>query len=111
MILDTGASRTVFDETRIANFVDSETIEEQDRLSTGLGTSSMESKKVVINTIELGEIKITKYNAAVLDLSHVNQSYQKLDIEPVDGVLGGDILYDYDAVINYHKKELLLSYQ
>jgi len=109
MILDTGASRTVFDETRISNFVDEERIEEHDRLSTGLGTNTMESKKVVIDTIELGAIKIANYNAAVLDLMHVNQSYEKLGIEPVDGVLGGDILNDYKAIIDYDRKELVLK--
>ena len=109
MILDTGASRTVFDETRIANFVAAETIEEQDNLSTGLGTNTMESKKVVIDKLQIGEIKIEYYNAAVLDLMHVNQSYEKLEIAPVDGVLGGDILNDYNAVIDYEKKELVLK--
>ena len=106
MILDTGASRTVFDETRIAEFVNEEKIEEQDRLSTGLGTNSMESKQVVIDNLQLGEVAIVDYNAAVLDLRHVNQSYEKLEIDPVDGVLGSDILVMYKAVIDYEKKEL-----
>jgi predicted aspartyl protease len=108
MILDTGASRSVFDETRIAQFVPSEKIEEHDRLSTGLGTNTMKSKKVFFDKITIGEIEISNYEAAVLDLSHVNQSYQKLGLSPVDGVLGGDILVDYNAVIDYEKKELRL---
>jgi len=108
MILDTGASRTVFDETRIAQFIANETIEEHDRLSTGLGTNSMKSKKVVLNKIEIGEIGITNYQAAVLDLSHVNQSYEKVHLTPIDGVLGSDILVDYQALIDYQKKELSL---
>lgn len=108
MILDTGASRTVFDETRIVNFVDEDCIELQNRLSTGLGTNSMESKQVVLEELRIGEIMITDYNAAVLDLTHVNQSYERLEIEPIDGVLGGDILNDYKAVIDYKKRELVL---
>ncbi len=109
MILDTGASRTVFDEERVANFVNHQNIEEHDRLSTGLGTNTMESKKVKLDKIEIGEIVIENYQTAVLDLSHVNQSYEKLGIEPVDGVLGSDILVDYNAVIDYEKKELKLT--
>ena len=108
MILDTGASRSVFDETRIAGFVDDNVIEEQDRLSSGLGTNTMTSKKVTIEKLQLGEIKIVKYDATILDLMHVNQSYEKLELEPVDGILGGDILNDYKAVIDYAKKELIL---
>ena len=110
MILDTGASRTVFDETRIANFLAIENIEEQDRLSTGLGTNTMESKKVIIENLEIGEIIISNYQSVILNLNHVNQSYEKLDLEPVDGVLGGDILNDYKAVISYENKELVLSF-
>jgi len=45
LILDTGASRTVFDETRMSNFIGNETIEAQDRLSTGLGTIQWKVKK------------------------------------------------------------------
>lgn len=108
MILDTGASRTVFDETRIVEFVDKQDIKDQERLSSGLGTNSMTSKKVLIETLELGKIKIKSYNAIVLDLMHVNQSYEKLELESIDGVLGGDILNDYKAVIDYAKKELTL---
>ncbi len=109
MILDTGASRTVFDETRIANFLAIENIEEQDRLSTGLGTNTMESKKVIIDKIQIGTIEITNYDAAILDLNHVNHSYERLELEPVDGVLGGDILNDYKAAISYENKELVLE--
>ena len=108
MILDTGASRTVFDETRIANFLAIENIEEQDRLSTGLGTNTMESKKVIIENLEIGEIIISNYQSVILNLNHVNQSYEKLELEPIDGVLGGDILNDYKAVIDYDKKVLVL---
>lgn len=108
MILDTGASRTVFDETRIINFIGDNNLEEHDKLSTGLGTTTMASKKVVLKKIQFGKILITNYDATILDLQHVNQSYQKLELEPIDGVLGGDILVDYNAIIDYEKKELKL---
>jgi hypothetical protein len=109
LILDTGASRTVFDATRILQFVAIQNIETIDRLSTGLGTNTMESKKVVLDKIRLGEIEITNYEAAVLDLSHVNHSYENLSLDPVDGVLGSDILVEHNAVIDYEKKELRLD--
>lgn len=109
LILDTGASRTVFDEARIAKFVAQENIEVNDRLSAGLGTNSMESKQVLLDEIQIGEITILNYNAAVLDLTHVNQSYEKLELKPIDGVLGGDILVDYKAVIDYEKAVIIMT--
>ncbi len=109
MILDTGASRTVFDETKVVEFVAQEQIEEHDRLSTGLGTNSMESKMVVLDEFRLGKLKLSNYTTAVLDLTHVNQSYEKLGIAPIDGVLGGDILNEYKAVIDYGERKLYLT--
>ncbi len=109
LILDTGASRTVFDANSIGNFVDENEVEEQERLSSGIGTTTMASKKVMLKKIQLGKVVINDYSAAVIDLTHVNQSYEKLELEPVDGVLGGDILIDYKAIINYDKKELVLT--
>ncbi len=108
MILDTGASRSVFDETRIASFIGEINIEDHNRLSSGLGTNTMTSKKVVLKKIQLGELILKEYQATILDLQHVNESYLKLELDPVDGVLGGDILNDYKAVIDYAKKELIL---
>ena len=108
MILDTGASRTVFDENEITNFIGDNFIQKNDRLSSGLGTSTMASKKVVIEEMKLDKIKIENYDATILDLSHVNQSYQKLGLSSVDGILGSDILNDYKAIIDYGNKELKL---
>jgi predicted aspartyl protease len=108
MILDTGASRSVFDETRITEFVENGQVEEHDRLSSGLGTNTMKSKKVLIGNLQIGQLEINNYDATVLDLTHVNESYEKLGLAPVDGILGGDILCDYDAIIDYAQKELIL---
>lgn len=108
LILDTGASRSVFDESRITAFVDDNHVEEHDKLSSGLGTNTMTSKKVTIEKLNLGKIEISNYEATILNLKHVIQSYEKLELAPVDGVLGGDILHDYQAVIDYAKKELIL---
>ena len=58
----------------------------------------------------LGKLEIADYYATILDLMHVNQSYEKLDLAPIDGVIGGDILTDYNAVIDYKKMELILEF-
>jgi hypothetical protein len=108
-IIDTGASRSVFDETRIQSFIGDDNLEEHDRLSSGLGTNTMTSKKVLLSTLKLGDLEIVAYDATILDLKHVNQSYEKLGLAPIDGIIGGDILTDYKAVIDYEKKELVLN--
>lgn len=109
MIIDTGASKSVFDENRIHQFVGHDQFEKQDKLSTGLGTNSMESKTVNIDSIILKEIEIKNYEATLLNLHHVNFSYDKLNLAPIDGIIGGDILTDFNAVIDYQKRELILT--
>lgn len=109
VIIDTGASRSVFDETRITNYINFDELEDHDRLSSGLGTNTMVSKIVTLDKLEIGDIAINNYEATILDLSHVNASYEKLDLTPIDGILGGDIMHDYNAVIDYKNGELVLN--
>jgi predicted aspartyl protease len=109
LILDTGASRTVFDENRIIRFLGHDNLEEQECLSSGLGTTTMTSKKVEIENLQLAEIDINNYEATILDLQHVNQSYEKLELQLIDGILGGDILHDYNAVVDYKNRALIFD--
>ncbi|MNL62848.1 hypothetical protein D3C87_1869130 [compost metagenome] len=51
---------------------------------------------------------IKNYRAAVLDLSSINYAYEQMNLQPVIGVIGGDILGRYGAVIDYKKKTLKL---
>jgi len=109
VIVDTGASKSVFDENRIGEFVNHYNFTEQDKLSSGLGTNTMQSKSVYIDSLQLNEIEIENYHATLLDLHHVNVSYGKLELQLIDGIIGGDILTDYQATIDYQKKEITLN--
>lgn len=108
-LIDTGASHTVFDKTRIKNFLKSEKMERHDKLSTGLGTSNMKSHLAVLKNISLGKIGISNYKTVVIDLSHVNTAYKLMKQKPIDGVLGSDILKKHKAVIDYGKRKLILT--
>lgn len=109
MVIDTGASKTVFDKTQLDHLLaDQLLLEPSETLSTGLGTNSMESFNMEIPSLAIGEWKIKKLKTAVLDLSSINYAYQQMDLEPVIGVLGGDIFSNYGAVIDYAKKTLKL---
>ncbi len=110
MLVDTGASRSVFDNDRIGRFFDEEPeLVENEQKSTGLGTSDMESQALYLDELKIGELVIRKYPAVVLDMSHVNHSYAALDMEPIDGVIGSDILMKYGASIDYGKSMLKIN--
>ena len=108
IVLDTGASKTVFDQEMLlkAGGID---VQSTNRLSAGLGTLSMESFTAILPVLKLGRLHLPDFEVAVLDLSTINQAYAQLDHPQVLGVLGGDILMQYDAIIDYGKKKLRLE--
>ena len=109
MVLDTGASKTVLDKTTLLQSgIPEEKIENTNIISTGLGTNSMESFLIELPSLEIENWKIKKFTTAVLDLSAVNYAYEQMELPPVIGVLGGDILFAYAARIDYGKRMLTL---
>jgi predicted aspartyl protease len=108
-VLDTGASRTVFDKTTIEQYIEHEALLASDKLSTGLGTNSMESYTLTIPEFTIGDLIIMDFETAVLDLSMINNAYESLEAGPIIGVVGGDILMKYKAVISY--SSLTLSFE
>lgn len=107
-VLDTGASKTVLDKTTIEKYITDEELQQSEKLSTGLGTSTMESYTIVIRRLQIGKLKLKNFETAVLDLSTISTAYETLNLPPVIGVLGGDILNSHGAVINYEKLVLKL---
>lgn len=108
LLIDTGASRTVFDQNRISLFVNDPEIHENEQLSTGLGTNDMKSHIISLESLVIGELSLQNYLCVIIDMVHINQSFETFGLQAIDGVLGGDILLEYKAEIDYRKKELRL---
>ncbi|MFI5161576.1 MAG: retropepsin-like aspartic protease [Sphingobacteriales bacterium] len=107
LVLDTGASKTAFDQETL--FAEGISVTASDSLSTGLGTNSMTSHTTVLNDLFIGSLHVSEIEVAVLDLSTINIAYRQLNHPDVLGVLGGDVLMKYKAVIDYGKKTLKLK--
>lgn len=105
LLIDTGASRTVFDVERIKAFLTKKKyrFKKFSKLSTGLGTNTMKSQSVILEEFRLGETVFKDYQAVVLNMEHVNQSYHMLGQKEIDGVLGGDLLFKLKVKIDYRK--------
>ena len=108
-VVDTGASRTVFDKERILGYIDNPEFNEKEGLSAGIGGTDISSFIFKLEELSFGELSIKDYQAVAMDLSNVNNSYAMLKIPPVDGVLGGDLLYKHKAVISYKLKKMRLT--
>ena len=110
MVLDTGASKTVLDRHTLLNSgIQEEKLTHTNILSSGLGTNQMQSHMFTLPYFKVGEWKIKNFEVAVLDLSSINFAYSQISADPVVGVLGGDILVQYGAIINYKTKRLQLN--
>jgi predicted aspartyl protease len=108
LLVDTGASKTVLDKNQIEEFVKNPSIILLNEKSTGLGTNSMEIHATEILNLEIGSKKIENITLPLVDLSHVNETYEQLDLKKIQGVLGSDLLYMFKAKIDYNKLELTL---
>jgi hypothetical protein len=108
-LIDTGASRSVFDPKTIATFIDGLTFEKKEGMTAGVGSSDLESATFRIDVFSLGELEIFDYEAVALDLENIHEMYEKLNLPHIDGIIGGDLLKRYKAVINYRNKKLRLT--
>ncbi len=108
-LIDTGASRSVFDPKTISNFIDDIQFEKKEGLTAGVGSSDLESATFKIDTFSLGALEITDYEAVALDLENIHEMYEKLNLPHIDGIIGGDLLKKHKAVINYRNKKLRLT--
>lgn len=110
-VLDTGASKSAFDMEIISVLApEDQIVHVPDHHAIGLGTTTMERYFVICPELKLGNLIIENYEAPVFDLSAIKFAYHKLDLPPVIGVLGGDILQEYNAIIDYKELTLTLDF-
>lgn len=106
VILDTGASHTVLDRQRAERFK-LETVD-REGLAAGLGTVTQAVSGGTLTDVRFGPVVFDTLAVAVLDLSHVNQALAMMGVEPIDGIVGADLLLGGDAVIDYASQSLYM---
>ena len=108
-LIDTGASRSVFDPKTISNFIENLEFEKKEGLTAGVGSSDLEAATFMIDTFSIGDMEFHDYEAVALDLENIHEMYGKLGLPHIDGIIGGDLLRRYKAIINYKLKKLRLT--
>lgn len=111
MLLDTGASRTVLDKDTLMRLHEGIEMEVNQDMAAGLGSAEIENFITLVD-LEMGGPKsllIPQWQVGVLDLSIVNESYSRIGMQAIAGVIGSDILVTYGAVVDYKKKKLYLE--
>ncbi|MBB5636217.1 hypothetical protein HDE68_002105 [Pedobacter cryoconitis] len=106
-VVDTGASRSVFNKTFIEQNSDDIMIPEDANATTLFTTSS--TIQAVIPKLKIGKLIIKSYPAVALDLETVNDAYVLMGHPRIVAILGSDIFHKYHAKINYKKLKILFS--
>ena len=109
VLLDTGASKTVLDKTFVEEKCKSQKTETIGQSTSSLHSTVSESNITYIKEIQLDQVKLKNYLVAVIDLTHVNQTYEGVGKKPIFGIVGSDILMERKAIIDYSKKILIIK--
>jgi len=106
-VVDTGASRSVFDKGFIERNSTDVTTAEDTSATTLFSTSA--TIQAVIPKLKIGKLLIKNYHAVALDLETVNEAYELLGHPRIIAIIGSDIFYSYQAKINYKKLKIFFS--
>ncbi len=107
-IVDTGASKTVFD-LNLKNQYESAGEDTDEVHTAGIGDKPIQTSIGILHSLSVGKLKIENLKVALLDLSHINKFYSKAANLQICGLMGGDFLKKYNAVVDYKKKILILE--
>ncbi|MDR0814927.1 MAG: retroviral-like aspartic protease family protein [Bacteroidales bacterium] len=105
LLIDTGASQTVFD---IALIPELPKKDQPDIQSSGINAGEMVTGFGIVTRFKLGELKLKDWRVVLMDMNHVNGIYQRFSSKKISGLIGSDFLLRYNAVINYKKRHLVL---
>lgn len=114
LLVDTGASRTVFDLIRYKESNPESTPKNmpgEEVITSGIGTNNLNIHLIKVSDFGIGEWSVKSYKTILMDLSHVNDTFEKLGFPPIDGILGGDLLLKLDSLIDYKNRELQINFR
>jgi len=107
LLIDTGASHTIFDAALIPEAPADEKAR-QEIQSAGIHAGELKSSIGLIKKFKLGDLKRANWTVVLIDLTHVNELYQKFSDKRVAGLIGSDFLLKHKAIIDYKKRYLVL---
>ncbi len=108
-LIDTGASRSVFSLRVVERLMGKDNLEKKEGITAGVGGDDLESFVFPMERLELGEVCLYDYQAVALDLDSIHDNYEKLGLPFIDGVIGGDLLVELKATINYRLRKIRLT--
>lgn len=107
-VLDTGAGTTVIEKKNKEKFgMQTKATENK---ATGAGGTDMQMQTSTQNAFNVGTLKLSNLKLMLLNLDHINNAFERMGLEKVDGVIGADILTNNKAIIDYTNLILYLKH-
>ncbi|MCX7696502.1 MAG: retropepsin-like domain-containing protein [Bacteroidales bacterium] len=108
-LLDTGASRSVIDNSKLTYFHLEYLPIKEDEKVLGIGTTPLEISLAQAKSFSIEDCELKNIVFVTLDLSHINNQLITMELQPIDGIMGNDFLMSTKAIINYRKLMLELT--
>jgi hypothetical protein len=109
MLIDTGASNSVFDsESDIFQGSEMEVVDDNG-MGSGFNSELPQLVTGEIESIKLGRMDIKNITVFFTPMSHINHLYKKLKLPRITGILGSDLLLEYNAVIDFGSSIILFE--
>jgi hypothetical protein len=101
-VVDTGASKTVLD-SNLGNYFTPVETPLTEMESMGIGSEKLDTKWGVIETIYFDGNCMKNLYIALIDLSAINQLYQKYTQKTITGLIGSDFMVQHKAVVDFKR--------
>ncbi len=110
LIVDTGASRTVFDKQLLNGYpiLKADGVEP---IAAGINAETMTVEQVNLPLIKLGDFEFKNMIVFGTDLEGISNLYQKMVGISIDGLLGCDFLEHHKAVLDFSKKRITFNHK
>lgn len=108
-IIDTGASKTVFDISQSQMYENLGNVPKVDYKSAGINGEIENVCIGKLNNLKLQDYEFCNLEVALVDLVQINKIYQPIVGHDIVGLIGGDFLDKYSAIIDYGKRELIVN--
>lgn len=108
-VIDTGASRTVFDLNQVEEMKIK--IIDDDVISSSIGVGGEIDKMQIgeFKKLKIQKFQIKKIDIILIDLLKVTESYQSIGLPKISMIMGNDILVNHQAEINYKEQFIRLK--
>ena len=106
-VVDTGANGTIVDGAAVSRY--KLKLSKASRKGGGVGSVSMRLNYIAKHDLKISDLDLSDIKMLTLDLTHVNAGLKRAKVHPVVGVLGADVLWRRNAVIDYGRGVMILS--